>query len=68
MTIKLRTTAALAGKTVSNLATVSSDDEDPNTANNQASATISVKPLVDLKLTKVASNPTPAAGGESATR
>ena len=62
-TIKVRTTAALAGQTVSNLATVSSDDEDPNTANNQATATIQVKPLVDLKLTKVASNPAPAAGG-----
>jgi len=62
--IKVRTTAALAGKTVSNLATVSSDDEDPNTANNQASATISVKPLVDLRLTKVATNPTPAANSD----
>jgi uncharacterized repeat protein (TIGR01451 family) len=59
----VRTTAALAGQTVSNLATVSSDDEDPNSANNQAGATINVKPLVDLKLTKVASDPTPAAGG-----
>ena len=64
VTIKLRTTAALAGETVSNLATVSSLDEDPNVANNQASATISVKPFVDLKLTKVASNPAPPAGGD----
>ena len=48
---------------VTNLATVSSDDLDPNPANNQASATINVQPLVDLGLTKVASNPAPAAGG-----
>ena len=36
---------------------------DPTPANNQAAATITVQPLVDLELTKVASNPTPAAGG-----
>ena len=36
---------------------------DPTPANNQAAATITVRPLVDLKLTKVASNPTPTAGG-----
>ncbi len=63
VTIDARTTTALAGKAVSNLATVSSDDLDPNPTNNQAGATIQVQPLVDLRLTKVASNPTPDAGG-----
>ena len=63
VTIKLRTTVALAGETVSNLATVSTSPR-PNVANNQASATISVKPFVDLKSTKVASNPAPPAGGD----
>lgn len=63
VTIKARTTATVAGKVVGNLATVSGDDLDLNPNNNQASATIRVKPLVDLRLTKVASNPTPDAGG-----
>ena len=62
VTIDARTTTALAGTTVANLATVSSDDLDPDTSNNQASAMIQVQPLVDLRLTKVASNPSPAAG------
>ena len=58
VTIDARTTAALAGATVGNLATVSGSELDPNPANNQATATITVQPLVDLKLTKAASNPT----------
>jgi uncharacterized repeat protein (TIGR01451 family) len=62
VTIDARTTTALAGTAVGNLATVSSDDLDPNPGNNQATVTIHVQPLVDLRLTKVASNPTPAAG------
>ena len=63
VTIDARTTAAISGTVVGNLATVSGNELDPIPANNQASATITVRPLVDLKLTKVASNPTPAAGG-----
>ena len=63
VTIDARTTAAISGTVVGNLATVSANELDPTPANNQAAATISVRPLVDLKLTKVASNPTPAAGG-----
>jgi uncharacterized repeat protein (TIGR01451 family) len=62
VTIDARTTAALAGTAVGNLATVSGNELDPNPANNQATATITVQPLVDLELTKFASNPTPAAG------
>ena len=62
-TVRTHTTNAIAGTAVTNLATVSSDDLDPNPANNQASATIDVQPLVDLALTKVASNLAPAAGG-----
>ena len=62
VTIDARTTSALAGTAVGNLATVSGNELDPNSANNQATATITVQPLVDLELTKVASNPTPAAG------
>jgi uncharacterized repeat protein (TIGR01451 family) len=63
VTIRTHTTAAAAGMPVGNQATVSGDEQDPNPANNTASATINVQPLVDLALTKVASNPTPAAGG-----
>jgi uncharacterized repeat protein (TIGR01451 family) len=63
VTIRAHTTNALAGTAITNLATVSSDDLEPNPANNQASATIDVRPLVDLSLTKVASSPTPPAGG-----
>ena len=63
VTIDARTTAAISGAVVGNLATVSGNELDPTPANNQAAATITVRPLVDLKLTKVASNPTPAAGG-----
>ena len=63
VTVRTHTTNAVAGTAVTNLATVSSDDLDPNLANNQASATVDVQPLVDLRLTKVASNPAPAAGG-----
>ncbi len=63
VTIDARTTAAISGTVVGNLATVLGNELDPTPANNQAAATITVRPLVDLKLTKVASNPTPAAGG-----
>ncbi len=63
VTIKARTTAAISGTVVGNLATVSGNELDPNLGNNQAAATIDVRPLVDLKLTKAASNPTPTAGG-----
>jgi uncharacterized repeat protein (TIGR01451 family) len=63
VTIRTRATNAVAGMAVRNLATVSSDDFDPNLADNQPSATIDVQPLVNLRLTKVASNPAPAAGG-----
>ena len=63
VTIKAQTTSAVAGSSVSNSATVSGNQEDPNPANNEASATINVAPLVDLKLTKTASNPSPTVGG-----
>ena len=63
VTIRTHTTAAIAGMSVGNLATVSGNEQDPELANNSASAKISVQPLVDLKLKKVASNPAPAAGG-----
>ena len=64
VTVRTHTTAAVAGTAVTNLATVSSDDLDPNPNNNQASATVDVQPLVDLELTKVASNPAPPVGGQ----
>jgi large repetitive protein len=63
VTIDARTTAAISGIVVGNLATVSGNELDPTPANNQAAATITVRPLVDLELTKVASTPTPIAGG-----
>ena len=63
VTIRTHTSGAVAGMAIGNLATVTGDDFDPNTANNQASATINVQPFVDLALDKVASNPTPGAGG-----
>ena len=63
VTIDARTTALISGTVVGNLATVSGNELDPTPANNQAAASITVRPLVDLKLTKVASNPTPTAGG-----
>ena len=63
VTIRARTTSALAGSSVTNTATISAEEEDPNLANNEASATINVAPLVDLELTKVASNPSPTVGG-----
>jgi uncharacterized repeat protein (TIGR01451 family) len=61
--ISALTTPAVAGTSVTNGATVSANEPDPNLNNNQATAPIDVKPLVDLKLTKVASNPAPTAGG-----
>ncbi len=63
VTIRALTTPAVAGASVGNFASVSADQPDPNSDNNQANATIDVKPLVDLKLTKLASNPAPVAGG-----
>ena len=63
VTIKTRTTAAIAGSAIGNLASVTGNEFDPDTANNQASTTVDVQPLVDLDLDKVASNPTPSAGG-----
>jgi uncharacterized repeat protein (TIGR01451 family) len=63
VTVRARTTAAVAGSSISNLATVTANELDPNPGNNQATATIHVQPLVDLQLAKVASNLTPAAGG-----
>ncbi len=63
VTIRALTTGAVAGTAVGNLATVSGNELDPDPGNNQAAATIDVQPLVDLRLTKVASNPAPAAGG-----
>jgi uncharacterized repeat protein (TIGR01451 family) len=63
VTVRTRTTAALAGTTVENRASVTGEQLDPDLASNEASSTIDVKPLVDLRLTKVASNPTPTAGG-----
>jgi uncharacterized repeat protein (TIGR01451 family) len=63
VTIRTGTTAALAGTSVGNLASVAGEQLDPNPANNQASATINVQPFVDLKLTKVASNASPTVGG-----
>ena len=63
VTIKTRTTAAIAGTAIGNLASVTGNEFDPDTTNNQASTTVDVQPLVDLDLDKVASNPTPSAGG-----
>ncbi len=63
VTIRARTTAAVAGTALGNLATVSGNELDPDPGNNQAGASIDVQPLVDLELTKVASNATPIAGG-----
>jgi large repetitive protein len=63
VTIKTRTTAAIAGTAIGNLASVTGDEFDPDTTNNQASTTVDVQPLVDLDLNKVASNLTPTAGG-----
>ncbi|MBV8954549.1 MAG: DUF11 domain-containing protein, partial [Solirubrobacterales bacterium] len=63
VTIRARTTAAVAGASLGNLASVSAAERDPSPANNDASATINVQPLVDLDLLKAASNPTPTSGG-----
>jgi len=63
VTIKTRTTAAIAGTAIGNLASVTGNEFDPDTTNNQASTTVDVQPLVDLDLNKVASNLTPTAGG-----
>ena len=63
VTIKAHTTPAIAGMSVANIASVSANEHDPNSANNQANTTIKVQPLVDLSLKKVASTPAPAAGG-----
>ena len=64
VTIRAHATPALAGSSVTNAATVSANEPDPDTANNQATATINVQPLVDLELTKTASTPSPTAGGQ----
>jgi uncharacterized repeat protein (TIGR01451 family) len=63
VTIRVRTTGPVAGSAVTNLASVSGDEEDPAPGNDQASVSMSVQPLVDLELTKTASNPSPSAGG-----
>ena len=63
VTIAALTTSTVAGATVTNGATVSANEPDPNPGNNQATVSINVKPLVDLELTKVASNPSANAGG-----
>ena len=63
VTVRTRTTAAIAGTSVGNLASVTANELDPDLSNNQATATIDVQPLVDLALKKVASNTSPQAGG-----
>ena len=63
VTVRTRTTAAIAGTTVGNLASVTGNELDPNPSNNQATATVDVQPLVDLALKKVASSMSPVAGG-----
>ena len=63
VTIRTHSTAAIAGMSVGNLATLAGNELDPNPANNSANATINVQPLVDLRLKKVASNPSPTVGG-----
>ena len=64
VTIRAHATPVLAGSSVTNAATVSANEPDPDTTNNQATATINVQPLVDLELTKTASTPSPTAGGQ----
>ena len=60
VTIRARTTAVIAGMSVDNLATVDGEDvPQPATAR----AAIEVQPLVDLRLTKTASDTSPTAGG-----
>ncbi len=63
VTIAVLTTSIVAGTSVTNGATVSANEPDPNPGDNQATVSINVKPLVDLELTKVASNPSANAGG-----
>jgi uncharacterized repeat protein (TIGR01451 family) len=62
----VRPTASIAGKTITNVATVSGDEPDPTPANDAAEATITVEPLADLDLTATVS-PDPPVAGERAT-
>jgi uncharacterized repeat protein (TIGR01451 family) len=53
-----------AATAFTNLATVSGDQPDPDPANNQATANTEVPPFVNLRMTKSASNTSPAAGSD----
>jgi uncharacterized repeat protein (TIGR01451 family) len=64
--IVVRPTAALAGKTVTNIATVEGDQTDPTPNDDTAEATIAVEPVDDLSVTESVS-PDPLAAGKSAT-
>lgn len=53
---------ALQTGLISNTATVTSTTEDPNTENNNSTATINVEPCIDLDVTKAVDNPNPKVG------
>ena len=53
-----------AATSLTNLATVSGDQPDPDPANNQATANMEVPPFVNLRMTKSASNTSPGAGSD----
>ena len=53
-----------AATSFTNLATVSGDQPDPDPGNNQATANTEVPPFVNLRMTKSASNTSPAAGSD----
>ncbi len=64
--VLVRPTATGAGKTITNIATVTGDQPDPTPANNAAEATITVQPLDDLSVDAKVS-PDPLIPGREAT-
>jgi uncharacterized repeat protein (TIGR01451 family) len=61
-TLSIRATVVASGS-ISNTATITASDQpDPNTANDRASATLTVAPAADLAVTKTVDNPTPNVG------
>ncbi len=65
-TITVHATPAAAGAALTNGATVAGAEPEVNPSNNQATADVTVGPLVDLAITKTASDPTPASGARLA--
>src|SRR5262249_14426808 len=66
LAVTVRSAAALAGRTITNIATAAGNEPDPTPTDDASQATISVSPLADLDATATVS-PAPLPAGDKAT-